>query len=48
MAESSSSVPFWWIVLFVVLALGAGALAISSVGGSLISSPSVVVPAFGL
>lgn len=48
MAESSSGVPFWWIVLFLALALGAGALAVSTVGGSLVSAPGVAVPAFGL
>lgn len=36
MAESDS-IPFWWIVLFLLLALGAGALTVVSVGGSLIA-----------
>lgn len=34
MAEDGS-VPFWWIVLFVLLALGAGIGSISLVGGSI-------------
>ncbi|SDQ82937.1 hypothetical protein [Halopelagius longus] len=48
MAESNSGVPFWWIVLFVLLALGAGALAVTTVGGSLVSSPEFLMPVFGL
>ncbi|MFC6826806.1 hypothetical protein [Halopelagius fulvigenes] len=48
MAESNSGVPFWWIVLFVLLALGAGALAVTSVGGTLVSAPEVLIPVFGL
>jgi hypothetical protein len=48
MADSSTGVPFWWIVLFLVLALGAGALTVISVGGSLIAAPGgVVMPAVG-
>ncbi|MGM0592776.1 MAG: hypothetical protein ACQETI_14350 [Halobacteriota archaeon] len=31
------SVPLWWVVLFVLLALGLSAAAILSVGGSLIA-----------
>ncbi|CQR51308.1 hypothetical protein BN996_02682 [Haloferax massiliensis] len=41
MAESES-VPFWWIVLFLVLALGSGAAVVFSVGGSLISGAAVL------
>ncbi|WP_410765833.1 hypothetical protein [Haloferax sp. DFSO60] len=37
MAESDS-IPFWWIVLFLVLALGAGGAVVLAVGGSLISA----------
>jgi predicted secreted protein len=40
--DESNSVPLWWILLFLVLALGMGAFAVSAVGGSLIAS--VVVP----
>jgi hypothetical protein len=35
MAESNA-VPLWWILVFLVLALGLGAFAVSAVGGSLI------------
>jgi hypothetical protein len=42
MAESNA-VPLWWILVFLVLALGLGALAVSTVGGSLIAG--VVLPA---
>jgi len=43
MAESNS-VPTWWIVLFLLLALGLGAVTVLSVGGSLVAG--VVAPAF--
>ncbi|WP_224270256.1 hypothetical protein [Haloprofundus salinisoli] len=43
MAEDET-VPFWWVVLFLALALGAGAIAVTSVGGSLIDSTGVVLP----
>jgi hypothetical protein len=36
MAESNA-VPLWWILVFLVLALGLGAFAVSTVGGSLIA-----------
>ncbi|WP_276203529.1 hypothetical protein [Haloprofundus marisrubri] len=36
MAEDEP-VPFWWVVLFLALTLGAGAIAVTSVGGSLIA-----------
>ena len=42
MAETDSRVPLWWLVLFVLLALGAGAAAIFAVGGSLLAG--VVTP----
>ena len=42
MAENSS-VPFWWIVVFVLLTLGAGVGSIYLVGGSLFTAlPGVV------
>ena len=44
MAESNS-VPLWWVVLFLLLALGLGAATILAVGGSLVfSGGSVVLP----
>ncbi|WP_283102212.1 hypothetical protein [Haloplanus halobius] len=41
MAESNA-IPRWWILLFLLLALGLGAFAVSAIGGSLIAS--VVLP----
>ncbi|MFD1632654.1 hypothetical protein ACOZ4L_07655 [Haloplanus ruber] len=41
MAESNT-IPFWWVLLFLLLSLGIGALAVSSIGGSLIAG--VVLP----
>jgi hypothetical protein len=35
--EESNAVPLWWILVFLLLALGIGAFAVSSVGGSLIA-----------
>jgi hypothetical protein len=35
MAESNA-IPRWWILLFLLLALGTGAYAVSAVGGSLV------------
>ena len=32
---ANGSVPFWWIVVFLLLALGAGIGSISLVGGSI-------------
>lgn len=43
MAESES-VPFWWIALFLLLALGAGAIAIKISGGNLVTSGSILLP----
>lgn len=48
MADTSTNVPFWWVLLFVVLALGAGAAIVVALGGSLISSQSVLLPLLGL
>jgi hypothetical protein len=39
---NESSVPISWILLFIALALGVGALALSFISGSMV--PSVVVP----
>jgi len=36
---ADGSVPFWWIVVFLLLALGAGVGAISAVGGSILLGP---------
>jgi len=41
--DESNAIPLWWILVFLVLTLGVGALAVSAVGGSLIAG--VVVPA---
>ncbi|WP_197052336.1 hypothetical protein [Halobellus rufus] len=35
MAETDSRVPFWWLVLFLALALGAGVATVFAVGGDL-------------
>ncbi len=40
--ETDGSVPFWWIVVFVVLALGAGVGAVTAVGGSIFTAPLVL------
>ena len=40
MAESNA-VPFWWVLVFLLLALGIGAFAVSSVGGSLIAGTAL-------
>jgi hypothetical protein len=42
MAKNDSRVPFWWLVLFLLLALGAGVATVFAVGGSLIAG--AVVP----
>mgnify|MGYP000023548045 CR=1 FL=1 len=45
MSEAGNdSVPIWWILVFIVLALGLGAIAVLSVGGSLIT-PGALLPA---
>lgn len=41
--EESESVPFWWIALFLLLALGGVAVAVTTAGGSLIAG-SVALP----
>ena len=40
---ADESVPFWWIVLFLLLALGAGIGAINAVGGSILLAPLAVM-----
>jgi hypothetical protein len=40
----SDAVPFWWLVLFLLLALGLGAATVLGVGGSLIAGVVVPVP----
>jgi hypothetical protein len=35
--DESNAVPLWWVLVFLVLTLGLGALAVSAVGGSLIA-----------
>ena len=37
MAETDSRVPFWWLVVFLLLALGAGVATVFAVGGSLVA-----------
>lgn len=39
-----TSVRFWWILVFVALALGVGAGAVLFVGGDLLGSPGFLVP----
>lgn len=41
---NDTSVPFWWILLFVVLALALGAGAVAFVGGDLVGSSGFLVP----
>ncbi|MFB6195717.1 MAG: hypothetical protein ABEI80_06070 [Haloplanus sp.] len=41
--QESNAIPLWWILLFLLLALGLGAFVVSSLGGSLIAG--VVLPA---
>jgi len=36
MSASDTAVPRWWIILFLLLVLGAGALTVRLIGGSLI------------
>ncbi|WP_380674409.1 hypothetical protein [Salinigranum sp. GCM10025319] len=43
----SDTVPFWWVVLFVLLALGLGAATVLGVGGSLIAGLVAPVPVVG-
>jgi len=38
---ADSSVPTWWVVVFLALALGAGAAVVAAVGGSVF--PGVVL-----
>jgi hypothetical protein len=39
----SETVPFWWLVVFLLLALGLGAAVVLGVGGSLVAG--LVTPA---
>jgi hypothetical protein len=39
-----SSISFWWVLLFVILALGVAAGAVLFVGGDLVAPPEFVVP----
>jgi len=41
---TDTSVPFWWVLVFVALALGAGAAAILFVGGDLLGSSGFLLP----
>jgi predicted secreted protein len=40
----SDSVPLWWVVLFIVLALGAGVATVVAVGGSIVVPSSFLLP----
>lgn len=40
----NDSVPIWWVLVFIVLALGLGAIAVLSVGGSLITPAGALLP----
>ncbi|WP_311170709.1 hypothetical protein [Halobellus ordinarius] len=42
MAAKDTRVPFWWLVLFLILAIGAGVGAVMAVGGDLMGS--IVLP----
>lgn len=44
MADKDSRVPFWWFILFVILALGAGAATVFAVGGSLMEMIAPFAP----
>ncbi|WP_203229154.1 hypothetical protein [Halobellus captivus] len=35
MANKDSRVPFWWLILFILLAIGAGVATVLAVGGEL-------------
>jgi len=39
--DESNAVPLWWILVFLVLALGIGAYTVSAVGGSLIAGTAL-------
>jgi predicted secreted protein len=39
-----NSIPLWWIVLFLLLALGLGAAVVLAVGGSLIAGLALPAP----
>jgi len=42
---SDDPVPIWWVLVFIVLALGLGAVAVLSVGGTLVTPAGAVLPA---
>ena len=44
MAEKDSRVPFWWLVVFLLLALGAGAVTVFAVGGELMGMVAPFAP----
>ncbi|ERG95333.1 MAG: hypothetical protein J07HQW2_01787 [Haloquadratum walsbyi J07HQW2] len=35
--DTNSGVPFWWLIMFLLITLGAGAATVFFVGGSLIT-----------
>ncbi|WP_164974727.1 hypothetical protein [Halegenticoccus tardaugens] len=44
MANDDTAIPFWWIVLFLLLALGFGVATLYAVGGSIIDPTAVALP----
>ncbi|MEZ3144883.1 hypothetical protein [Halobaculum sp. MBLA0143] len=44
MSDADDGVPLWWILVFLLLTLGGGAYAVTAVGGSLVSSPALLLP----
>lgn len=41
---ASDSVSFWWIALFLLLALGIAVVGVYAVGGSLVDTSGVLLP----
>jgi hypothetical protein len=40
----SNSVPLWWVLVFIALAIGGGAAVVLAVGGSLVANTLVFPP----
>lgn len=45
MSEQDAGVPVWWLVVFLLLVLGAGAATVLAVGGSLVGGVALPVVA---
>lgn len=43
--SEDDSVPLWWVIVFLLLALGAGAAVVFAVGGSLVFVSLPAIPA---